>query len=57
MPSDKLVTVRVLPETLALIQRLMRENREKQHGLMKRLVDAEIKRHDRATTKTEWNRL
>jgi hypothetical protein len=58
MPSEKLVTVRVLPETLVLIQTLMREKHEKQHGLLKRIVEAEWKRFERQRdTRPDWNRL
>lgn len=58
MPTRKLVTVRVTTETLALIQHLMRVNGEKQHGLLQRLVETEMKRLERVQTqRADWNRL
>jgi hypothetical protein len=58
MAAPKVVTVRVFAETLATIQWLTQQLGEKQPGLLKRLVDMEVKRVERAqTTRPDWNRL
>lgn len=58
MAAPKVVTVRVFAETLANIQWLTQQLGEKQPGLLKRVIDTEIKRVEKAqTTRADWNRL
>lgn len=58
MAAPKVVTVRVFAETLATIQWLTQQLGEKQPGLLKRVIDAERKRVERAkTVRPDWNRL
>lgn len=57
MPLPKIVTLRCFAETLALVQQITRETGEKQPGLLKRLVEADMTRLERKrTTLPDWNR-
>lgn len=58
MDAEKIAKVRILADALPSVQWITQETGERQHYLLKRLVEAERKRLERAkTTRPDWNRL
>lgn len=58
MDAEKIAKVRILAEALPTVQWITQETGERQPYLLKRLVDAERRRLERAKTqRADWNRL